>query len=279
MTTSKIEATPKPERAFMRRDGRIYFSRQTERKLFFILTLVMLVVGILYRLRCGLGHDRRHRFFPALLPDDPDPPVGQPVAPCWPSCSPEAGWSRPLGMLVVSSLLFAGACVIAQPGPQPVYLGLIYFANAVGMTLIAAGAGLADHHPDGGAGRSPSGGFVTIYALAAGITLLASWVPGLVLLTEAWKWWLIGTGMTRGLGLPRRQALTVVAISIALIILLFWSLQNAAAGHRLRSQPPGGVFSIAADALGVREVEHPPQESLIRGCGGRPAAKNRLYSL
>ena len=34
----------------MRRDGRIYFSRQTERKLFFILTLVMLVVGILYRL-------------------------------------------------------------------------------------------------------------------------------------------------------------------------------------------------------------------------------------
>jgi len=50
MTTSKIEATPKPERAFMRRDGRIYFSRQTERKLFFILTLVMLVVGILYRL-------------------------------------------------------------------------------------------------------------------------------------------------------------------------------------------------------------------------------------
>jgi hypothetical protein len=50
MTTSKIEARPKPERTFMRRDGRIYFSRQTERKLFFILTLVMLVVGVLYRL-------------------------------------------------------------------------------------------------------------------------------------------------------------------------------------------------------------------------------------
>jgi hypothetical protein len=32
--------------------------------------------------------------------------------------------------------------------------------------------------------------------------------------------------MTRGLGLPRRQALMVVGISIALIILLFWSLQS-----------------------------------------------------
>jgi hypothetical protein len=31
--------------------------------------------------------------------------------------------------------------------------------------------------------------------------------------------------MTRGLGLPRSQALTVVGISIALIILFFWSLQ------------------------------------------------------
>jgi hypothetical protein len=138
---------------------------------------------------------------------------------------PEAGWSRPLGMLLVSSLLFAGACVIAQPGPQPVYLGPIYFANAVGMTLIAAGAGWLIITLMRGREIAFRRVF-TIYALAAGITLLASWVPGLVLLTEAWKWWLIGTGMTRGLGLPRHQALTVVAISIALIILLFWSLQT-----------------------------------------------------
>jgi hypothetical protein len=138
---------------------------------------------------------------------------------------PETGWSRPLGMLAVSSLLFAGASVIAQPGPQPVYLGLIYFANAAGMTLLAAGLGWLIITLLRGREVAFRRVF-TIYALAAGITLLASWVPSLVLLTEAWKWWLIGTGMTRGLGLPRRQALMVVGISIALIILLFWSLQS-----------------------------------------------------
>jgi hypothetical protein len=50
MTPFKIEPTPKPGPAFMRRDGRVYFSRKTERKLFFILTLLMLLLGILYRL-------------------------------------------------------------------------------------------------------------------------------------------------------------------------------------------------------------------------------------
>jgi hypothetical protein len=137
---------------------------------------------------------------------------------------PEAGWSRPLGMLAVSSLLFSGASLIAQPAPHPVRLGLIYFANAVGMNFIAAAAGwliIALMRGRGVAFRR----VFSIYALAAGITLLASWIPSLTIITELWKWWLIGTGMTRGLDLPRSQALIVVGISIALIIVFFWSLQ------------------------------------------------------
>lgn len=50
MTPSKTEPTPKPDPTFIRRDGRLYFSRRTERKLFFILTLLMLLLGILHRL-------------------------------------------------------------------------------------------------------------------------------------------------------------------------------------------------------------------------------------
>ena len=50
MTTAKIKATPNPERAFISRKGRIYFSRQTERRLFFVLTLIMLLMGLLFRL-------------------------------------------------------------------------------------------------------------------------------------------------------------------------------------------------------------------------------------
>ena len=31
------------------KDGRFYFTKQTERKVFFILTIIMLVAGILYK--------------------------------------------------------------------------------------------------------------------------------------------------------------------------------------------------------------------------------------
>lgn len=50
MPSSEIKSTPPPARRFLLRDGRIYFSRQTERRLFFVLTLIMLVLGGLYHL-------------------------------------------------------------------------------------------------------------------------------------------------------------------------------------------------------------------------------------
>jgi hypothetical protein len=52
MLPSESKSTPKPTRGFVLRGGRIYFSRQTERKLFFILTLIMLVLGIIYHMGC-----------------------------------------------------------------------------------------------------------------------------------------------------------------------------------------------------------------------------------
>jgi hypothetical protein len=137
---------------------------------------------------------------------------------------PDNGWSRPLGLLAVSSILHAAASLIGQPVPHPVRLGLIYFANAVGMNLIAAAAGWLIITLMRGREFAFQRVF-SIYALAAGITLLASWIQSFVIIAELWKWWLIGTGMTRGLGLPRSQALIVVGISIVLIILFFWSLQ------------------------------------------------------
>jgi hypothetical protein len=50
MMPPEINAPPKPARPVIRRDGRIYVSRQAERRLFFTLTMIMLVLGILYRL-------------------------------------------------------------------------------------------------------------------------------------------------------------------------------------------------------------------------------------
>lgn len=137
--------------------------------------------------------------------------------------SPEEGWRRPTGFLGVSALLFAGASLMSQPASHPVRMGLIFFANGVGMTVIAAGVGwliivLMLGRPV--AFRR----IFHIYALAAGITLLASWIPSFLLITEPWKWWLVGTGMTRALGLSRKTALIAVGLSVAIIVLFFWSL-------------------------------------------------------
>lgn len=39
-----------PQKAFLHEDGKTYFSKSTERKFFFFLTLVMMVWGILSKL-------------------------------------------------------------------------------------------------------------------------------------------------------------------------------------------------------------------------------------
>jgi hypothetical protein len=66
--------------------------------------------------------------------------------------------------------------------------------------------------------------FLGVYALSSGVTLLASWVPFFALLTEPWKWWLIGTGMTRRFGLRWQQALLIISLSIGILLLFFGSL-------------------------------------------------------
>lgn len=38
------------KKLFVKKDGRIYFSRDTERRIFFVMTLVMLCIGITVKL-------------------------------------------------------------------------------------------------------------------------------------------------------------------------------------------------------------------------------------
>jgi len=53
---------------------------------------------------------------------------------------------------------------------------------------------------------------------------LASWIPLFVWLTEPWKWMLIIIGLVKGCGFRWVEAILVVAVSIFIVILLFWSL-------------------------------------------------------
>lgn len=46
--TCMIQAGRRKKR-ILYQDGRLYFSKETERKFYFILTMIMLVAGILYK--------------------------------------------------------------------------------------------------------------------------------------------------------------------------------------------------------------------------------------
>lgn len=50
MTTNKRNPGKTPERRLLFENGKIYFGKDTERKFFFALTVIMLACGILYKL-------------------------------------------------------------------------------------------------------------------------------------------------------------------------------------------------------------------------------------
>jgi len=134
---------------------------------------------------------------------------------------PDIGLKQPLGFLLVSCLFFTIASMARNMTSNPV-VGCILFINAVGMVFISAGLGymlMVIFMRK----KVPFSLFFNIYAFSSGVTLLASWVPFFVWLTEPWKWWLIGTGMVWSLGFKRSQALLIVGLSVILIVLFFWS--------------------------------------------------------
>lgn len=134
-----------------------------------------------------------------------------------------SGLKQPLCFLFVSSAFFAGASLIIIRPPNPFLMGGILFINAVGMVLIAAGIGYMVMTMIMGR-QVAFTRFFSIYALSSGVTLLVSWLPFFMWLTEPWKWLLIGSGMVKACGFRRSQALAIILLSLAILILFFWAL-------------------------------------------------------
>jgi hypothetical protein len=61
----------------------------------------------------------------------------------------------------------------------------------------------------------------SIYAYAAGVTLLVSWLPSLLWFGEITKWALVGVGLVKALKMKRWQALVVVVVSFAITAFIF----------------------------------------------------------
>jgi len=72
--------------------------------------------------------------------------------------------------------------------------------------------------------KVPFARLFSIYALCSGVTLLVAWVPFFVVFTEPWKWYLIGTGLTKACGVRLRETVLIITLSLAIWILFYWSL-------------------------------------------------------
>ncbi|MDF1590289.1 MAG: YIP1 family protein [Desulfobacterales bacterium] len=136
---------------------------------------------------------------------------------------PESALKRPVGFLLVSSLFFTGASLLVNTYVQPGLMSAILFVNAVGMALIASSLGYLAVLLTMGRCQTFTR-FFSIYAFASGVTLLASWIPYFVWLTEPWKWWLIAVGLVHGCKFSWKQSLMVTAVSFSLVVFIFWLL-------------------------------------------------------
>lgn len=130
---------------------------------------------------------------------------------------------KALGFLISSALIFSGASLMnGGVYGNPAVMGGIFLLNGVGMAVICAGLGylvmVMAYGKQLGFGR-----FFSVYALSAGVVLLAAWIPFFLIFTEPWKWYLIGLGLVHGCGLRWRQALIIMAFSLTLLLLLFYS--------------------------------------------------------
>lgn len=132
---------------------------------------------------------------------------------------------RAMGLLILSSLFFtlAGLNLLQH---SSLVMSVIHFLNALIMPSISAVIGYVLIKK----GLRQPVGFskvFTVYALASGLTLLMSWIPLFLFITEPWKWFLIGLGMVKRCGLSWRQALFVITVTVLFLIFGFWSANKA----------------------------------------------------
>ncbi len=128
----------------------------------------------------------------------------------------------PLSFLTASALFFAGASLTCLSDNRLI-MGAVYFANAVVMPFTLAGISYLIITMTMGR-KVPFLRLFAVCSFAAGTTLLASWIPLFIWITEPWKWILTVIGMVKACGLGWIRSVVVMAVTIITMMLFFWSL-------------------------------------------------------
>lgn len=130
-------------------------------------------------------------------------------------------FTQPLGCLIISCLFFTGAS-LTQIGGSNVLIAGILFLNAIVMPIIAAGVTFIVINSL--MVKVTFLKLLSVYFYAASVTLLLSWIPKLIWLTEPWKWVLVYKGLTIGCGLKRIKTIMIIGITISVLTIFFGSL-------------------------------------------------------
>jgi hypothetical protein len=134
----------------------------------------------------------------------------------------EMGFRNPFVFLLISSLFFTGASLTCIHD-RHVFMAGILLINALAMPFITAGIAFLIMTMTM-VKRANFTSLFAVFAFAAGVTMLASWIPLFVWITEPWKWLLIAIGMVKACGLRWAQAILIIGSSVFVVLLFFWSL-------------------------------------------------------
>jgi hypothetical protein len=129
---------------------------------------------------------------------------------------------RPFVFLLVSSLVFAAGNLLYLR--ERIFLKVaILFLNTVAMPFIASAFAYLVMTMMVGKRVSYLRLF-SVYAFGSGATIVLAWLPYSLWFVEIWKWALIGIGLVKGCTLRPLHAAAVIALSMVILILFFWSL-------------------------------------------------------
>lgn len=127
------------------------------------------------------------------------------------------------GFLVVSAVLFTTATLVYHQNQANWISGAILMGNAVGMVLILSLVSYIVMVLSVGK-KTGFRQVFSVYAYASGTSLVAAWVPHLLIFTELWRWVLVGIGLTRGCGLKWKTSSWVIVCSIIVMTILLRSI-------------------------------------------------------
>ncbi|MFZ5569207.1 MAG: hypothetical protein ACOZF0_02300 [Thermodesulfobacteriota bacterium] len=131
--------------------------------------------------------------------------------------------TAPLVFLAFSAVLFTVLTLVFQPGTRSPLVAAILMGNAFGMVLILSFISYLVMVLSMGK-RTGYRQMIGVFAYASGAGMMIAWIPHMLILSEPWRWFLVGMGLAKGLGLKWTGSLWIIFCAVTVMTILFRSV-------------------------------------------------------